>query len=159
MKRFDEFDVRALKALGKWGNESCLLGKNRNTKKMRRKRRSDDDGYEEEERQEDAYYNHDELFNYNDTADEYSSVNIKTEVEFDDPLIAETSTVPVIAESISLPEAKRRKVSLEGTGETEGGNGLEENTKALRQHTAAIVGLTESINLLTDVIRSYMSNK
>ncbi|KAG5666911.1 hypothetical protein PVAND_014918 [Polypedilum vanderplanki] len=152
MKKFDNFDIRALKALGKWGDKSCLNAKPRNSGLNKNKKQSKNESEEEEEAEE-------SLDNYDSTNDDFQNVDVKQEIEFDDQMLVEISaqsTVFASAIEENLPQPERKKIKM---SDDESRNAIEENTRAIKQHTAAIMGLTDSINALTASIRSYMYNK
>lgn len=158
LKRFDDFDVRALKALGKWENEDCL--KRTRITHQRRKTKRKVLRYEEESEPEESstVEEEDEAMSYENN--DFSIVNVKAEAQFENPLVEEEeeeSPIQFVTHSEQPNSPKRRKV--DDSEDTDKSKVVEDNTKAIKQHTAAIMGLTDSINALTSTIRSYLYNK
>ena len=190
LKKFDEFDVRAIKALGKWENDHGGASKVLNNRKRKRRRvyrRGGDDGSEsdqDEEQDEDDSEDNDFYSLMSPAPDSFNCLNVKTEVEIEDPLVEEIQA-PIMNSHEELMEAtpqmsrrKRRNEikihEIESQQHSEHDEHYEqndqnltltyekvllENTKAMKQHTAAIMGLTDALNSLTSTIRSYIYNK
>ena len=176
LKKFDEFDIRALKALGKWENDDGGAHKILNNTKRRRRRVYKQDSDSEQEAEEDMSEDNNEYFNL--TADNFNCLaTVKTEIEIEDPLVEEIqprastldqSALSIIPQIQPVKQRKRqRQIEIEPNEYDEFDQSsaetyekvLSENTKAMKQHTAAIAGLTDAITSLTSIIRSYMYNK
>lgn len=131
-------DIRALKAFGKW---------------------TDDDTYNTSP---ELHYDDNDTTNCDDDegdADDYSLHSEPFE-EF----VAETKSEPLEDPIVVYPERlKKRKIDSDTeTREPETSKHskiIEENTKAIRGHTAALMTLSDTISALTSSIRSYMYSK
>lgn len=168
LKRFDDLDARAVKALGKWDDSSngpahipVPLGLLMKTRKRFRTTKEKETSEEEEESEDNE--ENDELDDADASQNNFDCVNVKREAEYDDPLVNE---VQMPEQQSERPKAKKSRTSVRNNEEFEeperaGRNEkvIEENTKAIKQHTAALMGLTDSLNALTSTIRSYMYNK
>ncbi|KAL7012828.1 hypothetical protein ACKWTF_015067 [Chironomus riparius] len=192
LKKFDEFDVRALKALGKWENDHGGASKVLNNRKKKRRRvyrRGGDEESEsddQDEQDEDDSEDNDFYSLMSPAPDTFNCLNVKTEVEIEDPLVEEIQAPIINSHEEPMeptPQMSRRKrknefkiheiesqehqhAELDEHYEQNEQNlsltyekVLLENTKAMKQHTAAIMGLTDALNSLTSTIRSYMYNK
>lgn len=127
-----ELDVRTLKALGKWTDED--------TYNINPHLHYDATNFEDEG---DDFSNHSEPFSMFESGP-------KTE-PLEDPIIV-------------FPEKSKKRRLDQDDGETvvEPSKHLkviEENTKAIRNHTAAVMTLSDAITALTSSIRSYMYSK
>lgn len=181
LKRFDEFDVRALKAIGKWENDHGGASKILNNTKRKLRRNIRTSGYQEgdsddDEDDDDEDESEDNDF-YHTTNDSFSFPNVKTEVDYEDPLVEEIPAPITVIQTLEEEEApvvnrrkRRREMDVNETQYEEPVQNenheamsyekvLVENTRAMKQHTAAIVGLTEALHTLTSTIRTYMYNK
>lgn len=193
LKKFDEFDVRALKALGKWENDHGGASKVLNNRKRKRRRvyrrggGGDDDSEsdEQDEQDEDDSEDNDFYSLMSPAPESFSCLNVKTEVEIEDPLVEEIQAPIINSHEDPMeptPQMSRRKrrnevriddFESEQLHVDHDGHYIQndqnlassyekvllENTKAMKQHTAAIMGLTDALNSLTSTIRSYMYNK
>lgn len=129
-----ELDVRTLKALGKWTDEDTY-----NTNPQ-------------------LHYDCDGT-NFEDDGDDYSNQSEPFSMFETGP-----KTEPLEDPIVVFPEkTKKRKLHEEDEGSTAESSKhskvIEENTKAIRNHTAALMTLSDSITSLTSTIRSYMYSK
>ena len=133
-----DLDIRALKAFGKW---------------------TDDDTYNTSP---ELQYDDDDTTNCDDDEGEADDFSLRSEPfeAFEAVPKAEPLEDPIVVYPEKL--TKRKIDSDTETREPETSKHskiIEENTKAIRNHTAALMTLSDTISALTSSIRSYMYSK
>lgn len=143
-KKLSSFEVKALKVMGKLTDEENLA---RSMEESPIHEISDDSSSNQSL----------EIGENIDTI-EYVDVFTKEEPVENSPMFIENSFS--LDSSSKPPKSKRRRVEESDEAEAPPKkSALEENTQALRQHTASIMSLADAITSLTTTIRSYMYSK
>lgn len=147
IQQLSDLDIRALKACGQWGNSSFS--------------RSEDDDKQSSMHYEEESGDDDEDSNQSSQQESTNFFDIipKRESLADPILLPENHQE---SSSYQMHKTKKRKATDdidEGPSEAKNFKAIDDNTKALRQHTAAIMTLSDSIAALTSTIRSYIYSK
>lgn len=141
-----ELDIRALKALGKWTDENTYkihpeLHYNDN-------KDNDNDNTNYEDEGDDDYSYHSDQFDFIETGPKMEPVEDPIVIYPENPKKRKHDDEPKRQQSPPPPPESSKHSKI-----------VEENTKAIRNHTAALMALADSITSLTSTIRSYMYSK
>lgn len=145
IQQLSELDIRALKACGQWGNSSFS-------------RSEDGDRQSSMHYEEESGEDEEEESTQSSQQETFFEIIPKRESLADPILIPENHQE---SSSYQMHKPKKRKATDDDEGQSEAKNSkaIDDNTKALRQHTAAIMTLSDSIAALTSTIRSYIYSK
>lgn len=144
-QELSEVDIRALKALGKWTDED--------TYNMNPQLHYDCNASNFEDEGEE----------YSNQSESYSMFESNPKAEPLEEALDETLDEPLEDPIVVYPErrenCKKRKLQEDYEETSKHSKIIEDNTKAIRGHTAAIMTLSDAITSLTSTMRSYMYSK
>lgn len=144
IQQLSELDMRALKACGQWGNSSFSRSEDGDKSSMHYEEESGDD--DEDSHQSSQH-----------ESSTYFEITPKRESLADPTLLLEHHQE---SSSFHTHHAKKRKATDDGERrEAINSKAIDDNTRALRQHTAAIMTLSDSVAALTSTIRTYIYSK